>query len=45
MQRTSVGENCDLQYVISDKNVIIQSGRTLISNEQYPTYISKNTNI
>ena len=45
MQRTSVGENCDLQYVISDKNVRIQSGRTLISNEQYPTYISKNTNI
>lgn len=45
MQRTSVGENCDLQYVISDKNVRIQDERTLISNEQYPTYISKNTNI
>ena len=45
MQKTRVGENCDLQYVISDKNVRIKDGRTLISNEQYPTYISKNTNI
>ena len=45
MQGTKVGQNCDLQYVISDKNVNIKNDRTLISADLYPTYISKNASI
>lgn len=41
MQDTVIGENCNLNYVISDKDVIIKDGRTLMGFKSYPVYISK----
>ena len=41
MQGTTVGEGCKLDYVITDKNVIVQDGRALAGVETYPVYIKK----
>lgn len=41
MQDTFVGENCNLNYVISDKDVVIKNDRILMGFKSYPVYISK----
>ncbi len=41
MQDTRIGTNCSLKYVITDKDVLIKDGRTLMGFQSYPVYISK----
>lgn len=41
MQDTYVGENSHLEYVITDKNVLIKDSRTLVGYETYPIYVAK----
>lgn len=41
MQDSVIGENANLEYVITDKNVIIRDSRSLMGYETYPIYISK----
>ena len=43
MHNTFVGENCDLEWVITDKNVVIPAGTHLAGSEKYPLYIPKDT--
>ncbi len=43
MHNTVVGENCELEWVITDKNVVISSGTHLAGSEKYPLYIPKDT--
>ncbi len=45
MQNTYVGDNAHLEYVISDKDVLIKDSRTLVSYETHPIYISKGDTI
>ncbi len=41
MQGTTVGANSSLEYVITDKNVVVKEGRMLMGFETYPVYIAK----
>ncbi len=41
MQETVVGENASLQYIITDKDVTISDGRSLVGQQSYPVYIRK----
>ena len=41
MQGTTVNEGCNLNYVISDKDVTVRENRMLMGFETYPIYISK----
>lgn len=41
MQDTQIGENCSLNYIITDKDVEIKNDRMLMGFESYPVYISK----
>ena len=41
MQDTEIGQNCRLNYVVTDKNVIIKNDRSLMGFQSYPVYISK----
>lgn len=41
MQGTEVGENATLDYVITDKNVRIKDGRSLMGFVTYPAYFPK----
>ncbi len=41
MQDTQIGKNVNLNYVIIDKDVVIQDERLLMGYESYPIYISK----
>lgn len=43
MHNTFVGENCELDWVITDKNVVIPEGTRLAGSEKYPLYIPKDT--
>ena len=43
MQGTTVARDAVLQCVITDKNVQVQTGRTLIGCQEYPMAIAKNT--
>ncbi len=45
MQRTTVKNGSNLQYVITDKMVEISKNKTLTSTSSYPTYIAKNTTV
>ena len=40
-EKAVIGENCNINYVISDKDVIIKEDRTLMGFQSYPVYISK----
>ncbi len=42
MQGTKIPDGCELDYVVTDKNVEITQGRTLKGYETYPIYIQKN---
>ena len=41
MQDTSIGADCNLQNVITDKDVVIQDGRSFMGTDTYPVFISK----
>ncbi len=41
MQDSNIGENSSLNYVIADKDVIVQNDVNLSANETCPVYISK----
>ena len=41
MQDTVIGENCRLNYVITDKDVQIRSERSLMGFQSYPVFIAK----
>ena len=43
MHNTFVGEGCELEWVITDKNVVIPAGTHLAGSEKYPLYIPKDT--
>lgn len=45
MQDTYVGDNAHLEYVITDKDVLIKDSRVLIGYDSYPTYIAKGKTI
>ena len=42
MQSTEIYDNCNLENVILDKDVIVKSGRTLIGQSKFPIVIGKN---
>ncbi len=41
MQNTVLGENCTLNCIITDKNVVIRDKRVLSGSENHPFYIGK----
>ncbi|MDR2931605.1 MAG: glucose-1-phosphate adenylyltransferase subunit GlgD, partial [Oscillospiraceae bacterium] len=41
MQGTRIGENCDLDCVITDKDVVIKEDRRIMGFSTYPVYINK----
>ncbi len=45
MQSSVIGENCDIDYLILDKDVEIHSDRRLMGFESYPVYISKGSRV
>lgn len=45
MQASVVGQNCDLDYLILDKNVEIHADRRLMGFESYPVFISKGSRV
>ena len=45
MSDNAIGDNCNLAYVVSDKDNIISSGRTLAGCEQLPYFINKGSKI
>ena len=45
MQDTIIGEDCELEWVISDKEVVIRDGKRLIADSEYLLYIIKNMTI
>jgi glucose-1-phosphate adenylyltransferase, GlgD subunit len=42
IQQTYIGDDCRLSNIITDKNVLIKNGRTLIGYDTYPVFIEKN---
>ncbi len=45
MQSTIVSENANLDYVITDKNVVVQSNRVLCGYKTIPIYLEKGSNV
>lgn len=45
MQGTKIGENVNLNYVLSDKDVIFNDNRFLAGYDLLPTYIKKGSNV
>ena len=45
MQDGIIGEDCDLKYVIADKNVVITDGKRLAADKEYLMYITRNKRI
>ena len=45
MQSTHINKNCSLAYVVSDKNVKIKEGRTLIGYKTFPLVIGKGLSV
>ena len=43
MQDTIIGENCNINYIITDKDVRIKDDRMLMGFQSYPVYISKDS--
>jgi glucose-1-phosphate adenylyltransferase len=43
MSGCSAGENVSLNYVIADKNVLINNNRTLMGYEKHPIYLKKDS--
>lgn len=45
MQDTVIGQKCDINYVITDKKVIIGNYRLLTGSQFYPLFVGKGANI
>ena len=45
LQDTYIGEDCELNWVISDKNVVIKDGRKLSGHETLPFFIEKGARV
>lgn len=45
MQGTEIGANSNLDYVITDKDVMIKEGRMIMGFETYPVYIAKGSSV
>ena len=45
MSENMVGENCNLAYVVSDKDSVIRDNRVLAGCELQPYFINKGSNI
>ena len=45
MQDTTVGEKCELNYVISDKNVVVGNYRSVGGTIDYPVFINKGATV
>ncbi|MCL2077490.1 MAG: glucose-1-phosphate adenylyltransferase subunit GlgD [Oscillospiraceae bacterium] len=45
MQDTEIGEKCEMNYVITDKNVLVGSYRSLFGTEDYPVFVGKGANV
>ena len=45
LQDTYIGENCNLNCVVSDKNVVIKDGRNLSGHETMPFFIEKGARV
>lgn len=43
MQDTTIGDNCNLNYIIADKDIKIMNERILMGLKSYPVYISKSS--
>ena len=42
MQDTIVEENCSVEYVVTDKNVHITTGKQLCGTDSFPVFVAKN---
>ncbi len=45
MQDTHIGKKCDINYIITDKQVDIQDFRLLTGSQYYPLYVGKGAKI
>ena len=45
MKNTHVGDGVILSYIVSDKNVTFEEGRTLIGHENYPIAVEKGSTV
>ncbi len=45
MQDTVVGENASLEYVITDKDVTITSGKALVGTDSFQVFVAKNQTV
>ena len=45
MQDTVVEANADIEYIITDKNVVISSGKDLKGSDTFPVYIAKHQTV
>lgn len=45
MQGTCVEEDAHLDYIVTDKNVLITEGKRLAGNESFPVYVEKDTTV
>lgn len=45
MQDTVVEANADIEYIITDKNVVISSGKELKGSDTFPVYIAKHQTV
>lgn len=45
MQGTEVGERANLDYIMTDKDVLIKPGRSLMGFDTYPVYIKKGSSV
>lgn len=43
MQDTEIGEGCELNYVIVDKDVVFTEGKALMGTSSYPIHVAKKT--
>lgn len=45
MQDTVVGEKCEMNYVITDKDVMIGNYRSIGGTETYPIFVGKGASV
>lgn len=45
MQDTVIGEDTRLDYVVADKEVVFDSGRTMMGYQSYPVYVGKGSKV
>ena len=45
MQDTQVGEKCEMNYVITDKDVLIGNYRSIGGTEAYPVFVGKKASV